>query len=51
MHVQGSRREGVQSQSAVCCMKYQLFALKFSSYISFGLGQSAVIFPFIQCKA
>lgn len=30
MHVQGSRREGVQSQSAVCCMKYQLFGLKFS---------------------
>lgn len=45
MHVQGSRREGVHSQS-VCYMKYQLLGLKFSSYVSFALGQR-VLFYFL----
>lgn len=45
MHVQGRRREGVQSQS-VCCIEHQLLGLKFFSYVSFGLGQK-VLFYFL----
>lgn len=45
MHVQGSKREEIQRQS-LCCMKYQLFGLKFSSYVSFGLDQK-VLFYFL----